>query len=189
MLVKSINSPQTKKTLILSTLSAIICGLIQSEWIFWIPGIIFGILFAIVNFRRRFQMGLYAALSGVIYIAAVRIFFLASGNDLEHYLIGGFLAGALGALALALATKLTNKTSLTLLNELLSTIIGGITGIAFVRLFIYALGEPFSSNNNLSWVLLPVAFAIWQVPIGWLLTTSIQPNSNLSDQPSTSAPA
>jgi len=181
MHVDLINSPQTKKTLILSAISAIVCGLIQTEWIFWIPGAVFGILFAIANFRRKSQIGLFTVLSSIIYIGAVRIFFKASGNHGDFYLVAGFLAGAFGGLTLALLTKLISKTAITFLNEFRSTIIGGITGIAFVQIFSSAIGDPFSNDANMNWVLIPIAFAVWQVPIGWFLTKSIQPNSNLSN--------
>jgi hypothetical protein len=188
MHVGLINSPQTKKTLLYSIISAIACGLIQSEWIFWIPGAVFGILFAIANFHRKFQIGLYTILSSVIYIGAVRIFFKVSGNHLNNYLVGGFFAGAFGALTLALLTKLISKTAITSLDEFRATIIGAITGIAFVYIFSSAMGEPFSNDANMNWVLIPIAFAIWQVPIGWLLTKSIQSNSNLSNGQFTNAP-
>ena len=181
MHIRIINSPQTKNTLIFSAISAIVCGLIQSDWIFWIPGAVFGILFAIANFHKKFQISLFAALSSIIYIGAVRIFFIASGKDLNYYLVGGFFAGAFGALTLVLSIKLISKTSLAISNEFLSTIVGGITGIAFVQLFIYGLGKPFSSNDDWKWALIPVAFAVWQIPVGWLLTRSIQPNSYLSN--------
>ncbi|HLO13487.1 MAG TPA: hypothetical protein VK206_01570 [Anaerolineales bacterium] len=182
-----INSPQTKNTLIATSVSAIICGLMQFEfeWIFWIPGAVFGISFALANFHRKFQIGLYIALSSVIYIGAVQIFFKAPGTDLNHPWAGGFLAGTFGALALAVLTKLVSKTSLVLLDEFRSTLIGGMTGVAFVQLFIFGLGEPFSNDIGKALVLIPVAFAVWQVPVGWLLTTSIQPNSKLSDEFST----
>jgi hypothetical protein len=182
-----VNSPQTKNTLILSSISAIICGIPLFEWILWIPGAIFGILFAIANFNQKWQIGLYTALSSVIYIGAVRLFFAVAGNDLDHYWVGGFLAGAVGALALALLTKLIGKTPLAFLNEFRTTLIGGITGVAFVQIFISALGNAFSNNTNISWVLILIAWAVWQVPVGWLLTTSIQSNSNPSKEPSTNA--
>ncbi len=182
LFVGLINSPQTKKTLILSVISAIACGLIQSGWVSWVPGAVFGILFAIANFRSKFQIGLFTILSSTVYIGAVRIFFMDAGNDLDYYLAGGFFAGAFGALTLALLTKLISKTLLVFSNEFRSTIIGGITGIAFVQIFLWGLGKPFSNDNNMSWVLIPVAFAVWQIPIAWLLTRSIQPNSNLSNR-------
>jgi hypothetical protein len=183
-----INSPQTKNTLVVSAISAIACGLIQSDWIFWMPGAVFGLLFAIANFQSKFQISLYTALSSAIYIGAVRIFFKASGNDLNYYLAGGLLAGVCGALTLALITKLISKTSLTFSNEFRSTIIGGITGIAFVHIIVSSVANDFGNEGNWSWPLFPIAFALWQIPVGWSLTTSIQPNSNPSSGPSTNAP-
>lgn len=180
-------SPQTRSTLILSAISAIICGIPLFEWILWLPGAVFGILFATANFHKTGQIGLYTALSSAIYIGVVRLFFAVAGNDLDHSWVGGFLAGAVGALALALLTKLIGKTPLTLLHEFRTTLIGGITGVAFIQIFISALGNAFSNSTNISWVLILVAWAVWQVPVGWLLTTSIQSNSNPSKGPSTNA--
>ena len=181
------NSLQTQNTLVACTGSAIICGLMlfAFEWIFWIPGAVFGISFAVANFHRKLQIGLYIALSSVIYIGAVQIFFKASGTDLNHPWVGGFLAGAFGALTLAVLTKLISKTSLALFDEFRSTLIGGITGIVFIQLFIFGLGEPFSNDIGKALVLIPAALVVWQVPVGWLLTTSIQPNSKRSDEFST----
>ena len=182
-----INSPRTKRTLILSVISAIICGIPLFEWILWIPGAVFGLLFAIANFNKIWQIGLYTMLSSTIYIGAVRLFFAVAGNDLDHSWIGGFLAGAVGALALALVTKRIGKTPLALLNEFRTTLIGGITGVAFVQIFVSALVNAFSDSTNISLVSIVVAWAVWQVPVGWLLTTSIESNSNPSKEPSTNA--
>ena len=182
-----VNSRRTKSTLILTAISAIICGIPLFEWILWLPGAVFGILFAIANFHKKLQIGLYTALSSTIYIGAVRLFFAVAGNDLDHSWVGGFLAGAVGALALALVTKLIGKIPLALLNEFRTTLIGGITGVAFVQIFISALGNAFSNSTNISFVLIVVAWTVWQVPVGWLLTTSIQTNSNPSKEPSTNA--
>ena len=112
------------------------------------------------NFPRKWQIGLFTILSGILYIGAVQIFFRAAGSNGDNLWLGGFLAGAFGAFTLALLTKFMSKTSLSFSNELRSTLVGAITGIVFVRL------------------LLPVAFAIWQIPVAWCLTTSIQPSPN-----------
>jgi hypothetical protein len=181
------NSPRTKRTLILSAISSIICGIPLFEWILWLPGAVFGILFAIANFDKKLQIGLCTALSSAIYIGAVRLFFAVAGNDLDHSWIGGFLAGAVGALGLALLTKLIGKTPLALLNEFRTTLIGGITGVAFVQIFVSALANAFGNNTNISWVLILAAWAVWQVPVGWLLTKSIQSNSNPLKEPSANA--
>jgi len=182
MNIESRISTQTRNTLIASTVSALVCGVfLVDNLIFWFPGTVFGISYAIANFHRKLQIGLYTILSSVIYIGAVQIFFRASGNDLNNSWLGGFLAGAFGAFTLSLITKLMSKTALDFFDEVRSTLIGAVTGIVFVQLIIFSYIQAFSDDFKMARLLIPIAFAIWQIPVAWFLTISTQPSSNVLD--------
>jgi hypothetical protein len=173
-----IKSPsQIRNTLIASAVSALICGVfLVDSLIFWFPGAVFGFLYAIANFHKKLEIGLYTILSGIIHIGAVLIFFRAAGNDLNNYLIGGFLAGAFGALTLAGITRSMSQTSLGSSLDIRSTLIGGIAGIIFIQLLRFSVVKSFD-DVNLVQLINPIAFAIWQIPVAWSLTISTQPSS------------
>jgi hypothetical protein len=179
MNIESSISTQSRNTLIASAVSALICGIfLVDNLIFWLPGAPFGILYAIANFHRKRQVGLFTVVSSILYIVAVQIFFRAAGSNGENLWLGGFLAGAFGAFTLSLLTKLMSKTSLRVIDEVRSTLVGAIMGIIFVRLVIFSYGQAFSNGVTLARLLLPVAFASWQIPVAWLLSISAQPTSH-----------
>lgn len=183
-------STQTKNTLIASAVSALICGLfLVDNLIFWFPGIPFGILYAIVNFQRKWQIGLYTIFSSIIYVGAVQIFLRTAGNDLETFWLSGFLAGAFGGLTLSLMTKFMSKTALDFSDEIWSTLVGGATGIVFVWLIIFSYTQGFGNDENIARLLIPVAFAIWQIPVAWSLTISTQPHNPVLEDESRNAPS
>jgi hypothetical protein len=182
-------STRTRNTLVASAVSALICGIfLVDNLIFWLPGVSFGILYAMANFHRKLQIILYTLLASVIYIGAVQIFFRTAGNEFETSWLGGFLAGAFGAFMLSLFTKFMSKTALDFVDEARSTVVGAVTGIAFVQLVIFSY-TPFRNDENIGRLLIPVAFAIWQIPIAWFLTISTQASSTMIDGASRSAPS
>ena len=161
--------------MIASALSALICGMfLMDNLFFWFPGVVFGFAYAVTNFHTPFKIGLYVILSSIIYMGAVQICLRTAGNDLQTLWLGGFLAGAFGALTLALITKFISKTVLNFGAEVRSTVIGAITGIVFAQLILFSFTQAFSHDENLSRLLFPVAFAIWQIPLAWSLTKSAQ---------------
>src|SRR4030095_16621915 len=158
---ETIISTQTRNTLLASAVSALICGLfLVDHLIFLYPSAPFGILYAIANFQRKWQIGLYTIFSSIIYIGAVHIFFRTVGNDLEATLLGGFLAGAFGAFTLALMTKFMSKTALAFVDEVRTTIVGGITGIVFVQLILFNYNQAFSHDENSMRLGMSVAVAV-----------------------------
>lgn len=183
-------STQSRNTLTASAVSALICGVfLVDNLIFWIPGAVFGLAYALANFHKPFKIGLYIILSSLIYIGAVQIFFRTAGNDFETSWFGGFLAGAFGAFTLSLITKFMSKTALEFVDEVRSTIVGAVAGIVFVQLIIFSYTpQAFSNNDNIARLMIPVAFAIWQIPVAWFLTISTQSSSNVLDGVSRNAP-
>jgi hypothetical protein len=176
--------------MIASALSALICGLfLVDNLIFWFPGVVFGFAYAITNFHRPFKIGLYMILSSIIYMGAVQICLRTAGNDLETLWLGGFLAGAFGAFTLALITKFISKTALDFGAEARSTVVGAITGIIFAQLILFSFTQAFSNDENISRLLFPVAFAIWQIPVAWSLTKSSQPSYTVLDGASRNGPS
>jgi len=178
MNIETKSSSQTRNTLIASAVSALLCGVfLVDSLIFWFPGAVFGFLYAIANFHKKLEIGIYTILSGIIYIGAVLIFFRAAGNDLNNYLIGGFLAGAFGALTLAAMTRSMSQPPLGSSVDIRSTLIGGIAGIVFVQLLQFSFVKSFD-DVNLVQLINPMAFAIWQIPVAWSLTISTRPSSS-----------
>ena len=183
-------STQSRNTLIASAVSALICGIfLVDNLIFWVPGAVFGLSYAMANFHRPFKISLYTILSSLIYIGAVQIFFRASGNDLDNSWLGGFLAGTFGAFTLSLMTKFMSKTALDFFDEVRSTLVGAVTGIVFVQLIIFSYTQAFSDDVTIARLLIPIAFAIWQIPVAWFLTISTQTGSDVPDGVSRNAPS
>jgi uncharacterized membrane protein YuzA (DUF378 family) len=164
-------SEQTKRTLIWSLVSAIICGLIgfvQFDLVYYVPGPVFGFLFVIVNLTKPLRIAIFIATSSVIYIIAWNIFFLIGDTQLSipSRVFGGLLAGLFGALALALLTKLLASTPIKAQDEARTIILGASAGILFIEVMFRGI--------EVSYFAWPLAFAVWQISVGWSLTTSVQ---------------
>jgi hypothetical protein len=173
MNIGSIFTQQTRKTLALAALSAILSGLNLPVPSFWplrfiAPGVFFGLFFAIGNMQKRLWLT-YTAISAVIYFGAAYVWMWMSDSDTTAVphgtLAGGFIAGALGALFLAVLTKTFSDTPVKSSGDGLTTLIGGIGGIALTYL---------TADANYDYLPLIAGYAVWQIPVGWSLTVSIQ---------------
>jgi hypothetical protein len=148
-----------------------------SHWVNWLPGIIFGLLFALTAIeptahRRGVRILTYGLLSGAVYLVAGIIFsfFLAYGALDEFSLIvwvwpGGLVAGFVGALLLALAAGRVippPESAVSAFRRIwLPAIIGAVMGLLFVLVCIYAEQQIILG--------FPLAFCLWQVPVGLAL--------------------
>ena len=171
-------SEQTKRTVVCSLVSAIICGVvvfIEFDLVYYVPGPVFGFLFSIVNLRKPLRIMIFAAASSVIYIVAWNLFFRIVDDQLARPSrdFAGFLAGLFGALALALFTKFLAGMPIQVHEEARTVVLGAITGILFAELIIESMFKGFE-DASIAYFAWPMAFAVWQVSVGWSLTTSIQ---------------
>jgi hypothetical protein len=143
------------------------------HWINWLPGMVFGALFSMAAlpwtpfYARRVL--LYAGGSTAIYLIASLVFsvFLdVAGRD-EFALIvwiwpAGLSAGLLGGTLLAVAARAVLFSAPSAADGTqrlwLSCVLGALAGLAFV--WICSYGEQ---HIRLAW---PLAFVLWQVPVG-----------------------
>jgi hypothetical protein len=142
----------------------------------WFPGVIFGLLFGIVNLRTGQLVISYSVLSGLIYFAAVQIAIRLIRDYLFDVLvdglscvIAGFIAGSFGALNLALILKLFSAIRLDFTGELMTTAIGGIAGVIFLLYFL-KVNEDALFASLIGYCSI---FIVWQVPVGLSLSYSI----------------
>lgn len=164
-------SEQNKRTLISSLVSAVICGLVyvvQFDLLFYVPGPVFGFLFSIVNLKKPLHIAIFVVASSIIYVITWNIFATVTANQQSIISrdFGGFLAGLFGVLTLALLTKLLVNMPLKAQDEARTTILGAFAGILFIELMFRGFEVAY-----LAW---PMAFAVWQVSVGWSLSTSVQ---------------
>jgi hypothetical protein len=171
-------SEQTRNTLIWTLISAVICGLIsfvQFDLVYYLPGAVFGFLFSIINFTKPLRMAIFVVASSIIFIIAWNIFFLVGDTQLSipSRVLGGFLAGLFGALALALLTKVLAGIPIKVQEEARTAVVGALTGILFIEVIARGMALMFKGFEAaaITW---PLAFAVWQVSVGWSLSTSIQ---------------
>ena len=198
---------QTKTTLMLCLISAIFCGFLlagedcgvsnasenlrgechimamniptklQTHWINWVPGILFGIAFALGNSFNKFGIVAFSLVSGIIYYIAGLIFALF-GIQLNFdeklswivavFATGSVFAGVFGATSLLFLVKYLSKAQIVFGIEIRMAGVGALAGIIFFFCGLLGLlAFPF-------WLL---AFAIWQVFIGFYLTTFLQKGS------------
>lgn len=162
-------SAQTKKTLLWTFVSGILCGQMAGIAI-WYVGLVFGFLFGMVNLTKVLPFIGFTTVSGIVYYIAMNTFFFTSG-DLRDFnsMFGGLCAGLLGGFLMSVVNKVMAKKPLAFVSETRTTLIGGITGMIF-GIIIWSNFHSFSPFQ------MPLAFVIWQVPVGWSLTTSIQTN-------------
>ena len=171
-------SEQTKRTLIWSLVSAVVCGLvsfIQFDLVYYVPGPVFGFLFSIVNLTKPLRIAIFVAASGIIYIIAWNLFFIIVDDQLSRPSrdFAGFLAGLFGALSLALFTKFLAGTPIKVQDETRTVVLGAIAGILFVELIFELMMKGFEVAY-FAYFAWPMAFTVWQVSVGWSLTTSVQ---------------
>jgi hypothetical protein len=198
---------RTWKTVALCALSGIVCGLMTAAecrrvesgcqiapiqsifsdpvswtvwlyWVNWLPGLVFGALFAIPSAvaapaaHRVRRIAAYALSSAAAYLVAGLLFFLilshGSANEFDALIWvwpAALTAGLFGALGLALAASAVLSTSREPGRRFrrfgLPALVGAIMGLAFAGVCIY--GEQ---NILVAW---PVAFALWQVTVGLAL--------------------
>ena len=198
---------RTKTTLMLCLVSAVFCGFLlasdgcgvsnasenlrgechimalnnpmklQTHWVNWVPGILFGIAFALGNSFNNFGVFTYSLVSGIIYYIAGLIF-AVFGIQLNFdeklpwiitiFAIGSVFAGAFGATSLLFLSKYVSKTQNVFRFEIKMAGAGAIAGIIFFFCGLLGLiAFPF-------WLL---AFATWQISIGFYLTIILQKGS------------
>jgi hypothetical protein len=155
---------------------------IWMNWVNWLPGVVFGLLFAIATVQPAWQadgrrrIALYAACAGVIYLIAGIVFFLIlsiARDDQFAAMIwvwpAGLLAGLAGGILLELAASRVLRGPSTpggrSRRAWLPPVIGALAGVIFVWMCIY--GEQ---SVMLAW---PVAFVVWQVPVGLALRRNL----------------
>jgi hypothetical protein len=147
------------------------------NWINWLPGIIFGLLFAIGALEpgtpdRPRRSALFALASGLAYLAAGLVFALlllpARGDQFGMIVWvwpAGFAAGLLGALLLAVMSpvlmRAADSSRGVFSRSWLPTLVGALAGVLFVWISIY--GEQ---QILVAW---PIAFSAWQIAVGLAL--------------------
>jgi len=146
------------------------------HWVNWAPGALFGLLFAAAllppgaaTVRRAV---LFSAISAAIYLVAGLVFsvfmHIAGGDDFSLIIWiwpGGLVAGLLGAFLLALAARRflvpMRSSGMWLRKFGVPAVVGALTGLLFI--FICSYGEQHIL------LALPLAFTLWQVPVGLAL--------------------
>ena len=196
---------QTRKTIVLCLLSGIACGVLTASqcaslenncrvaavspdhswsiwlhWVNWAPGLLFGILFSVVNVPqgrtdRAQRIALYSAASGLIYLIAGLIFSPAAAAASENYnlavlFIAGAVTGLIGALLLAISGHVLTRPPVDFkagdVRPLAAAIVGALAGLLFTAVGFYG-----GDGNLIFW---PLAFAIWQVAVGISISLSLQ---------------
>ncbi len=136
------------------------------------PGLVFGCCFSLVHLRGAFRTVLYIVVSGLIYFGAVRTTFDVGtmlGGFTGAGVMPNLLAGLLGGLSLAILTKLLTGTPLTLYDEVGAAVLGALTG----AIFLYPFMVPVLGGV--------LAFASWQIPVGWWLAASLKRQREASE--------
>jgi hypothetical protein len=160
------------------------------HWINWLPGIVFGMFFALAALPGRSFYGrrllLYAAASAAIYVIAgllFSIFLDVAGAD-EFALIvwiwpAGLSTGLLGGALLAVAARALLFSAPSAAEApprlWLSALIGAAAGLLFV--WICSYGEQ---HIRFAW---PLAFVLWQVLVGWSLMPRPLPAARRASAP------
>jgi hypothetical protein len=147
------------------------------HWVNWLPGVVFGLLFAFATRRASpaggpRQVALYGAAAGAVYLIAGLLFYLilsiARGDQFAAIVWvwpAGLVAGMAGGFGLAVTANLALAGSphppRALPGSGLPALVGAAAGLLFV--FICTYGEQ---AILIAW---PLAFVIWQIPIGLVL--------------------
>ena len=149
-----------------------------AHWINWLPGVVFGLLFAVAALKantpqRLRRVLLYALVSAAAYVVAGLVFsaFLAYASSDEFSLIvwiwpGGFAAGLLGAALLAVGANALIRSPAARAGVFarvwLPAVVGAVAGVLFVFVCIQGEQEIMLAFG--------VAFSIWQIAVGLTLT-------------------
>ena len=171
------SSIPARKTLIACAVSGVLSGLVSSvhtggssflaQPLFYAAGWVFGYCFARVNIKGPTRVVLFTIASGLIYWAAVHVYsaFASSLSVYSPFMEAvKVLPGLIGGLGLAVSLKLVTGSPLTLRDEGGAAIIGALIG--FVFFWLYWIPVPGLG--------LALAFASWQVPMGWLLSAQLE---------------
>lgn len=150
---------------------------IWAHWVNWLPGVVFGALFAVAALEpkaveRLRGVLLYALASAAAYVVAGLVFsaFLAYASSDEFSLIvwiwpGAFAAGLLGAVLLAIGANLLIRNPSTASGVFsrvwLPAVVGAVAGVLFVFACVYGEQQILLA--------FPVAFSIWQIAVGLTL--------------------
>lgn len=159
-----------------------------SPFIDWLPGLFFGLAFAVVNLKSRAIAISFMLLSGIAYWAAVMaashsvmfggvsspdsplVLFIRSVFDT---ITPGGVGGIVGAAILAASLKFINKTRLASY-DLLTVLVGGIAGIAFFKFINLTLISGFLIDA--------AAYLIWQLPVAFTLVLGL-PRHGIEEPP------
>jgi hypothetical protein len=202
----------------LCLLSGIVCGLLAAKclslgaacqigasqhgngwsvwlhWINWVPGLVYGLLFAIANVgktpvHRNRRMLLYGAVSGAIYLLAGLLFALArsvadsnNAGDLGAYIVvgiiillaGSALTGLVAALGLAASANLLTRNRINFKGTDASPKAAALasSGALIIIGIIFLIVAD--RTDVASWAQPLALFVIWQVAVGVAISTSLQ---------------
>jgi hypothetical protein len=183
---KILNNNGALLTFLTLVVSASISGALfynsSSFFIYIFPGLLFGIFFSMVNIEKVEYKLIFTILSIFIYGTAVKLnytliddvdipsynSFVKSYSD-ANFLISliGFIPGSFGAFTLYIITIIIEKIKFNLRTTFLLLFIGGFCGSIFNLILFFP--------NSLMAISHPIiCFAIWQLPIGVLLSLEIK---------------
>ncbi len=146
------------------------------HWINWLPGLLFGLVFAIANLTQKSGVVVFTLVSGVIYYLAGLIFALFMSATDYHWtsvaialllILGSIISGFFGAFTLVLIGKYLARIPFVFWKDIVTAAIGAFAGILFfgsfmLGIFIYPIA------------LWSLGFLIWQVWVGLSLTSALQ---------------
>jgi hypothetical protein len=184
-------SSPVRSTLVVCAISAAISGVairipfpegtFLAQPLNYLPGWVFGLCYAWARMRGSWRIVLFTIGSGLIYQGAVQIYMLmmsAGSADASIGLLPSALAGAFGGFALVVLTKLLSALPIGLDDELRTLVIGAVTGMIFTTLLFLP--------PEFLWGVL--AYAIWQMPVGWSLMQSTRGREKAAGQPEPARP-
>jgi hypothetical protein len=142
---------------VLFALSGVITDLQLANWDrgFYLGGVSFGLLAAIVFFRPGWMWLLLIVLMNLVWIAAWKTaVYLITDLTWNSY-VGMAIAGVIGGVGVAASTGIERRNLLAIQPLLVTAVAGGIASVPF------GYWEPRSSDSPLIW-----CFAIWQCVTG-----------------------
>lgn len=151
------------------------------HWVNWLPGLVFGLAYAVVHFRKKNQIILFALSSGCSFLIAGLV-----SSYVDPFLIYGFIEGGLlGALALLLTEKFLTRSRIKaddiIRISVTSIIASGALGLFHLFYYFACLSASLSGSGvDCGDDIIPVivqfslVIAIWQVPVGLSLSKSLE---------------
>ncbi len=144
-----------------------------SVFVMYVPGLIFGVLFGLVNRWKVGTIFAFTLISGGAYFGAVQSAVRSVGFT-GGYLAGGLsgtVGGTVGALLLALASKLLTKKQLNPADDVVSALVGGLVGAIFLPLYVrsmvgFSFGSPPAEAIQVALSYQIPAYVLWQVIVG-----------------------